>query len=63
MSPHFLTNFEIRKYHQHESKFKVVHSRNSIPKIQDGTCVINHDEYKSIRTYWIGLYVKCHNVT
>ena len=37
MSPHFLTNFEIRKYHQHESKFKSVHSRNNIPKIQDGT--------------------------
>ena len=57
MPPHPLTNFEIQKYYQNEPKFNGVYSRNNLPKINDGTYVINHDEYKSIGTHWIALCV------
>ena len=40
-----------------ERKFKVVYSRNNLLKINDKTYVINLDEYKSIGTHWIALYV------
>ena len=36
MSPYLLTNFEIRKYYQNETKFNGVYSRNNLPKIKDG---------------------------
>ena len=42
MLPHPLTNFEIQRYYQNESRFNGVYSRN---KIKDGTYVINLDEY------------------
>ena len=32
MPPHPLTNFEIQKYYQTETKFNGVYSRNSVPK-------------------------------
>ena len=48
MPPHPLTNFEIQKYYQNESKFNGVYSRNNLPKIKDGACIINLDEYKSV---------------
>ena len=31
--------------------------------LKDGACVINIDEYKSIGTHWIALYVNGDNVT
>ena len=46
MSPHPLTNFEMQKYYQNESKFNGVYSRNNLPKIKDRTYVINLDEFK-----------------
>ena len=46
MPPQPLTNFEIQKYYQNQPKFNGVYSRNSLPKIKDGTFVINLDEYK-----------------
>ena len=52
MSPNSLTNFEIQKYYQIEPKFNGVYSRNKLPKIKDGTYVINL-EYKSTGTHWI----------
>ena len=52
ISPNSLTNFEIQKYYQIEPKFNGVYSRNKLPKIKDGTNVINL-EYKSIGTHWI----------
>ena len=61
MSPHPLTNFEIQKYYQNEPKFIGVFSRNNLPKIKDGAYVINLDEYKSIGTHWIALYVNGNN--
>ena len=40
--PHLLTNIEIRKYYQSESRFNGVYSRNNLSKrIKDGSYVIN----------------------
>ena len=47
MLPHSLTNSGIQKYHQNESQFNGVFSRNNLPKIKDLVYVINLDEYKS----------------
>ena len=58
MPPHPLTNFEIQKYYQNEPKFNGVYSRNNLTKIKDGEFLINLDEYESIETPWIALYVK-----
>ena len=63
MPPYPLTNFEIQKYYQNEPKFYGVFSRNSLPKIKDGAYVINLDEYESIGTHLIALYVDDNNVT
>ena len=35
--PHPLTNFEIRRYYQNESRFNGVYSRDNLTKIKDGT--------------------------
>ena len=43
--------------------FNGVYSRNNVPKLKYGPYVINLDEYKSIGTHWIVLYVNCDNVT
>ena len=63
MANHLLTKFEIQKYFQIEPRLNGVSSRNILPKIKDGACVINLDEYKSIGTYWIALHVNDNNVT
>ena len=63
MPYHPLTNFELQKFYQNEPKFNGVYSRNNLPKIKDGAYVINLDEYKSIGTHWIALYVNAENVT
>ena len=62
MVPHPLTNFEIQKYYQNELYFNGVYSRNN-SKINDGAYIIKHDEYESIGTHWIALYVNAENVT
>ena len=54
MPPHPLTNFEIQRYYPKEHRFSGVYSRNNLPKLKDGTCVINLDECKSIGTHFIG---------
>ena len=61
MPPHCLTNLEIQKYYQNEPKFNSIHSRNNLPKIKDGVYVINLDEFKSIGSHWIDLYVNGNN--
>ena len=63
MLPHLLSNLKIQKVYQNEPKFKGVYSRNSLSKIEDGTYVINLDEYKSIAAHWIAFYVNAENVT
>ena len=62
MLPNPLTNFEIQKY-ENEPKFNGVYSRNSLSKIKDGAYILNLDEYESIGTHWIALYVYDNNVT
>ena len=64
MPPHPLTNFEIQKYYENESKFNDVYSRDNLPnKIKDGAYVINLDEYSNMGTHWIALYVKNNDIT
>ena len=36
MLPHPLTNFEIQKYYQKETRFKDLYSRNNLPKLKVG---------------------------
>ena len=50
MRPHSLTTFELQKFYQDEPKFNGVYSRNSLPKIKDGTYVINHAEFSERET-------------
>ena len=52
-----MTNFEIQKYYQNEPRRNGVYSRDNVPKIKDGACVINLDEYSNIGTHWVALYV------
>ena len=59
---HRLTNFEIQKYYQDEPKFNGAYSRKNLPKIKTGVYVINLDEFESIGTDWIALYVNANNI-
>ena len=52
MLPHSLTNFEIHKYYQNETKFHGIYSRNNLPKVND---VINLHEFNSTGNNWIAL--------
>ena len=61
MSLNILTNFEIQKYYQNQSKLNGVYSRNNSAKIKDGAYVINLDECKSIGTLWVAWYVNGNN--
>ena len=64
MPPHPLTNFEIIKYYENESRFNGVYFRDNLPnKIKDGAYVINLDEYSDIGTHWVALWVNNNNVT
>ena len=47
----------MQKYYQNEPAFNGVFSRNNLPKIKDRAYVQKLDEYKSIGTHWIALYV------
>ena len=47
---------------QNEPKFNGAYSRNNLPKRKDGLYVINLDEFKSIGTHWIALYVNGYNL-
>ena len=62
MSLHPLINFELQKYYQIKSRLNDVYSRKNLPKVKDGTYVINLDNYKSIGAYWIALHVIGDNV-
>ena len=63
MLPHCLTNFEIKKYYQNESRFNGVSSEDNLPKTKDEAYVINLDEYSDIITYQVLLYVINNDVT
>ena len=62
MLPHPLSNFEIQKYYQDEPKFNGIYSRNNLTKIKDGAYIVNLDEYQSIGSHWIALYVNAKNI-
>ena len=62
MLSHLLSNLEIQKYYQNKPKLNGVYSRNTFPKIKDVAYVINLDDYKSIGTHLIVLYVNDNNV-
>ena len=61
MPPHPLTSFEIQNYYQNEPKFIGVYSRNNLPKMKEGSYVINIDKFKSIGTHWIALCANANN--
>ena len=61
MPPHLLANFENQNYYQNEPKFNDVYSKNNLPKIKDGTNVINLDEFKSIGTRSTAWYANGNN--
>ena len=61
MSSHPLTNFEIQKYYQHDPRFNGVYFRDNLLKMQDGTYVINLDEYSDIGTHWVALHLNSNN--
>ena len=63
MLPHLFTNFEIQKYYQSAAKSNGVYSRNNLAQIKDRAYVINLDEYKSIGTHRVALYVNGENVS
>ena len=63
MPSHPLTNFEIQKYYLNEPKFNGIYLRNNLSKINDGVYIINLDEYNSIGTHCIALFVNAENVT
>ena len=63
MSPHILSNFEIKKYYQNEPRFNGIYSRDHLTEIRDGAYVINLDEYYDIGAHQVALYVRNNNVT
>ena len=60
--PYSLPNFEIQKYYQNEPIFDSVYSRNHLPEKKDEAYVIDLDEFISIETHWIALYVDGNNI-
>ena len=62
MPHHPITNFEIQKYYENKPKLNGVYSIKNLPKIKDGVYIINFDEYESVGTNWIALYVNAKNI-
>ena len=60
--PHLLKNLEMQKYYQNKRKFNGAYSRNNLPQTKDGAYAINLDEFKSIGTHWMDLYVNGNSV-
>ena len=50
------------KYYQNKLKFNGAYSRKDLPKINNEAYVTNIDEYESIETQWIALYVNGKNI-
>ena len=48
-------------YYPNAPTFNGIYSRNNLAKLTDGAYVKNYDEYKSIGTPWIALYVNGNN--
>ena len=57
MPPHPLTDFELQRFYQNESRFNGVFSRDNLPEtIKNGTYVINLEECADVGTHWLALY-------
>ena len=63
MLPLLLTDFEIQTYYQKKPKLNGVFPRKNLSKTKDGTYIINLDEYESIETHQMALYLNAKNVT
>ena len=63
MKTKWIFNFEIQRYYQNAPRFNGIYSRDNLPKIKYGACVINLDGYSDIGTHWIALYVQNNDVT
>ena len=61
MPPHPLSNFEIWKYYQTEPQSNGIFSRNNLSKIKDGAYIRNLDEYESVGTHHVALYMNAEN--
>ena len=68
MPAHPLKNFEMQKYHQNKPKFNGVYSRKNLTKIKQQIAIVfylafvtNLDEYDSVGTHWIALYMNANN--
>ena len=57
-----MKNLWIQKYHQNKSKFNGVYWINNLPEIKHRAQARNFDEYKSIGTQCVTLYVKANNI-
>ena len=56
--PYPLTNFEIQKYYQNESRFNGVFLGNNLPKkIKDGAYVINLNGYTDVVRYTLDCFI------
>ena len=63
MTPHPLTNFEIKEYYKNEPRFNGVYSIDNLRKtIKNKAYIINLDEHADAGTQWIALYVKNNEV-
>ena len=63
MPPHPLTNFELERVYQSESRFNGAFSRNNLPrKIKDGAYVINLNKYADIGAQQIALFCNKYEV-
>ena len=61
-SPSCLNIFWNTREYQNKLEFNGIYSRNNLPKIRDGTYIINCDENKLKGTHWIALYVNSNNI-
>ena len=58
-----MTNIELQKYYQNESRFNGVYSRDNFPKkVKDGAYVINLHEHADLSTHWNALYLSNNDV-
>ena len=62
--PHTLTNFQIQKYYQNETRFNGVYSRDNLSnKARDRAYVTNLDEYFDIGAHCTALYALNNDIT
>ena len=59
---HPLTNWEIMHYFKNAKGFNGVFSRNNLPKLKNGACVINLDHSKNTGRHWIVIFMNSSEV-